>query len=67
MVALAGRRGEGLTLALPFLIPSRLAGGDGDGWQWKTWLPWGFSLFQGSRYLWRGIRVETCLQRGRFG
>ena len=49
MVALAGRRGEGLTLALPFLISSRLAGGDGDGWSVEDLATLGFQPIPGEQ------------------
>lgn len=41
-MALAGRRGEGLTLPVPFLIPSRLTGGDGDSWSEEDLAALGF-------------------------
>lgn len=58
MVGLAGRRGEGLTLAVPFLIPSRLAGGDGDGWSEEDLAALGLGPIPGEQ-----IPLEKCQSR----
>lgn len=65
MVGLAGRRGEGLTLAVPFLIPSRLAGEMEMAGQ-EDLAALGLGP-RGADTSGEVSRVETCLQRGRFG
>lgn len=52
---------------MPFLIPSRLAGGDGDGWSEEDLAALGLGPIQGADASGEVSRVETCLQRGRFG